>query len=88
MDTGFLNDAEQDYFKQPIPWKEATQKLLNAPSSSEADLVAAVSSKTTFKDDEEKARLISGLKWSMFLSPYRSDTTCIILPGTSTGHGK
>ncbi|KAL6813079.1 saccharopine dehydrogenase [Trichoderma sp. SZMC 28013] len=63
VDTGFLNDAEQDYFKQPIPWKEATQKLLNAPSSSEADLVAAVSSKTTFKDDEEKARLISGLKW-------------------------
>ncbi|QYT04641.1 Saccharopine dehydrogenase [NADP(+), L-glutamate-forming] [Trichoderma simmonsii] len=63
VDTGFLNDTEQDAFKQPIPWKEATQKLLNAPSSSEADLVAAVSSKTTFKDAEEKARLISGLKW-------------------------
>ncbi|PKK49973.1 hypothetical protein CI102_6869 [Trichoderma harzianum] len=63
VDTGFLSDAEQDYFKQPIPWKEATQKLLNAPSSSEADLVAAVSSKTSFKDAEEKDRLISGLKW-------------------------
>ncbi|KAL6812405.1 saccharopine dehydrogenase [Trichoderma sp. SZMC 28015] len=63
VDTGFLSDDEQDYFKQPIPWKEATQKLLNAPSSSEADLVAAVSSKATFKDAEEKARLISGLKW-------------------------
>ncbi|KAL7948607.1 saccharopine dehydrogenase [Trichoderma barbatum] len=63
VDTGFLSDEEQDYFKQPIPWKEATQKLLNAPSSSEADLVAAVSSKATFKDAEEKARLISGLKW-------------------------
>ncbi|KAJ4857146.1 saccharopine dehydrogenase NADP binding domain-containing protein [Trichoderma breve] len=63
VDTGFLSDAEQDYFKQPIPWKEATQKLLNAPSSSEADLVAAVSSKTAFKDAEEKDRLISGLKW-------------------------
>ncbi|KKO98812.1 saccharopine dehydrogenase [Trichoderma harzianum] len=63
VDTGFLSDAEQDSFKQPIPWKEATQKLLNAPSSSEADLVAAVSSKTAFKDAEEKDRLISGLKW-------------------------
>lgn len=63
VDTGFLDDAEQDYFKQPIPWKEATQKLLNAPSSSEADLIAAVSSKATFKDEEEKARLIHGLKW-------------------------
>ncbi|KAL7961283.1 saccharopine dehydrogenase [Trichoderma compactum] len=63
VDTGFLSDAEQGYFKQPIPWKEATQKLLNASSSAEADLVAAVSSKTTFKDDEDKARLISGLKW-------------------------
>lgn len=69
VDTGFLDDAEQDYFKQPIPWKEATQKLLNAPSSSEADLIAAVSSKATFKDEEEKARLIDGLKWSMCLFP-------------------
>ncbi|UKZ82588.1 Saccharopine dehydrogenase [NADP(+), L-glutamate-forming] [Trichoderma virens FT-333] len=63
VDTGFLSDDEQDYFKQPIAWKEATQKLLNAPSSSETDLIAAVSSKATFKDAEEKARLISGLKW-------------------------
>lgn len=76
VDTGFLNDEEQDYFKKPIAWKEATQKLLNAPSSSEADLVAAVSSKATFKDAEEKARLISGLKWSMYPFFSRSHTSC------------
>lgn len=69
MDTGFLSDEEQDALKQPIAWKEATQKILGAPSSSEADLVAAVSSKATFKNDEEKARLISGLKWSTFPFP-------------------
>jgi saccharopine dehydrogenase (NADP+, L-glutamate forming) len=69
VDIGFLSDEAQDYLKQPIAWKEATQKIINAPSSSEADLVATISSKATFKDAEEKTRLISGLKWSM-LPPF------------------
>jgi saccharopine dehydrogenase (NADP+, L-glutamate forming) len=36
--------------KEPIAWKDATQKIVGASSSSEADLLSAISSKTTFKD--------------------------------------
>jgi saccharopine dehydrogenase (NADP+, L-glutamate forming) len=49
--------------KEPIAWKEATKKILGASSSSENDLLWAISSKTTFKNTEEKNRLVAGLKW-------------------------
>lgn len=63
VDIGFLRVEEQDFLKQPIPWKEATQKILAANSSNENDLVAAVASKTTFQSADEKEQLVSGLKW-------------------------
>ena len=64
VDTGFLSDKEQSFLKEPIAWKTATQKILGASSSSEEDLSWAISSKTTFKDNDEKYRLMAGLKWS------------------------
>jgi len=63
VDIGFLRDEEQDFLKEPIAWKEATRKILGASSSSEEDLVSAVSSKTRFRDIDEKNRLVAGLKW-------------------------
>ena len=63
VDIGFLSDEEQSFLKEPISWKTATQKILDASSSSESDLLWAISSKTTFKDNEEKNRLMAGLKW-------------------------
>ena len=63
VDMGFLSDEEQSFLKEPISWKEATQKVLTADSSKESDLVWAISSKSKFKDTEEKHRIIDGLKW-------------------------
>ncbi|TVY67403.1 Saccharopine dehydrogenase [NADP(+),L-glutamate-forming] [Lachnellula suecica] len=63
VDMGFLSDDAQDYLKEPIPWKEATQKILTATSSSEEDLKWAIASKAQFKDTEEKERIINGLRW-------------------------
>jgi saccharopine dehydrogenase (NADP+, L-glutamate forming) len=63
VDTGFLSDQEQSFLKESIPWKEATQKILDASSSSEEDLSHAVSSKTTFKDSNQKNQVLSGFKW-------------------------
>ncbi|MCJ1409367.1 Saccharopine dehydrogenase [NADP(+), L-glutamate-forming] [Ptychographa xylographoides] len=63
VDIGFLSDKEQGFLDEPITWKEATQKILGAPSSSEKDLLWAISSKTTFKNNDEKTRLMAGLKW-------------------------
>lgn len=63
VDIGFLRDDEQDYMKEPVPWREATQKLLGASSSSEEDLLAAISSKVTFKNADAKNRVVAGLHW-------------------------
>lgn len=63
VDIGFLSDEEQSFLNEPITWKEATQKILDAPSSSEKDLLWAISSKTTFKDNDEENQLMAGLKW-------------------------
>jgi saccharopine dehydrogenase (NADP+, L-glutamate forming) len=63
VDTGFLSDQEQSFLKEPIPWKDAAQKILNASSSSEEDLSYAVSSKTTFKGSDEKNQVMTSLKW-------------------------
>ncbi|KAF6221471.1 hypothetical protein HO133_002327 [Letharia lupina] len=63
VDIGFLSNEEQSFLKEPITWKEATQKILGASSSSEKDLLWAISSKTTFKDNDEKNQLMTGLKW-------------------------
>lgn len=63
VDIGFLRDDEQSFLKEPISWKEATKNIVGASSSNEDDLVSAVSSKTTFKNDDEKNQLVAGLKW-------------------------
>lgn len=63
VDIGFLKDEEQSFCKEPIPWKEAAQKIISAPSSDEKDLIATICAKTAFKDEEEKARILSGLRW-------------------------
>ena len=63
VDIGFLNEESQDFLKpseKPLTWSEATQKVL---SNKESDLSWAISSKTTFADNEEKDRIMTGLKW-------------------------
>ncbi|KXT15751.1 hypothetical protein AC579_1514 [Pseudocercospora musae] len=70
---GFLSEEEQDYLKQPIPWKEAFAKIVGSSSASEKDLVWAVNSKTKFKDNDEKDRVIAGLRWYGLFSDDKID---------------
>ncbi|KAI5307606.1 Saccharopine dehydrogenase [NADP(+), L-glutamate-forming] [Ascosphaera atra] len=63
VDIGFLSDEPKDFLSSPSSWKEATQKILGASSSSEKDLEWGISSKTNFKDTEEKYRILNGLRW-------------------------
>ncbi|KAK1768006.1 Saccharopine dehydrogenase [Phialemonium atrogriseum] len=86
VDIGFLKDEEQSCCKEPIPWKEATQQILAAPSSDEKDLIAAISAKTTFKDNEQREHILAGLRWlgifsSEKISPGGNplDTICATL---------
>lgn len=86
VDIGFLNDAESPIFKESIPWNEATAKLVGAKSSSEEDLVAAITSKATFVSESDKERIIAGLKWLGLFSTKKTtargnalDTLCATL---------
>ncbi|KAI1410926.1 Saccharopine dehydrogenase [Hypoxylon sp. FL1857] len=63
VEIGFLDDTEQDALKQPITWKEATQKILGASSSNQSDLESAIVSKATFDSPEDKTRILGGLRW-------------------------
>jgi len=63
LDIGFLSEDKHDFLNQPIPWSEATSKILGASGNGEQDLQWAISSKTKFTDNEEKDRILSGLKW-------------------------
>ena len=68
VDMGFLSQDKHSALKpsasaSPPKWKDATAKILNSSSSSEQDLTWAISSKTQFKDTEEKTRILAGLRW-------------------------
>lgn len=83
---GFLTEEEADYWKSPIAWKEATQKLLGASSSSESDLVAAIDAKANFKSPEERERILAGMRWIGIFSDEKTtprknplDTLCAAL---------
>lgn len=63
VDIGFLKEEEQEYLKTPIAWKEATRQILGASSSDEKDLHWAIASKVNFESNEQKERVLGGLRW-------------------------
>ncbi|KAK4163533.1 Saccharopine dehydrogenase [Cladorrhinum sp. PSN259] len=63
VDIGFLDESPLDILSKPVSWKEATQAVIGAPSSSAADLEATILSKASFESEEDKKRIVSGLKW-------------------------
>lgn len=86
VDVGFLSDEEHKSFKEPQPWKEALAQLLGSSSSDEKDLVWAISSKTQFKDNADKERILNGFRWLGLFSDKKTtprgnplDTLCATL---------
>ncbi|KAF2114999.1 saccharopine dehydrogenase-like protein [Lophiotrema nucula] len=65
VDMGFLSEEPQNFLVKDssLSWKEATQKIIGATSTNENDLIWAISSRTTFKDNNEKDRILDGLRW-------------------------
>jgi saccharopine dehydrogenase (NADP+, L-glutamate forming) len=70
VEIGFLSDEEQSFLKEPISWKEATQKIIGAKAASEDALLSAITSKAAFKSPEDQATIVAGLKWRMSYAPY------------------
>lgn len=60
---GMLDDTEKPFLTKSIPWKDALAELLNSKSSSEQDLTMLISSKATFDDEDQKSRILDGLRW-------------------------
>ncbi|KAJ5544965.1 hypothetical protein N7535_006648 [Penicillium sp. DV-2018c] len=86
VDIGFLDDTPNSIFDKATSWKEATKQVLGATSSSEKDLEAAIASKTKFPSNDERERLISGLRWIGLFSDEQTiprgnalDTLCATL---------
>ncbi|PWW77254.1 Saccharopine dehydrogenase [Tuber magnatum] len=66
VDTGFLSDEPLAFLKpsdNPLPWKTALAKILGSSSEKEEDLIWAISSKSKFRNNEEKERIINGMRW-------------------------
>ncbi|KAK4203350.1 putative saccharopine dehydrogenase [Triangularia verruculosa] len=63
VDIGFLEETPLDILSKPVAWKEATQAVIGASSSSAADLEATILAKASFESEEDKKRIVSGLKW-------------------------
>ena len=63
VDIGFLSDEKQNFLEKGVAWNDVTQKIVGASSSSEEDLAQAITSKTTFRNTEQKNQLLADLKW-------------------------
>lgn len=86
VDMGMLKEDENEVFEKPIAWKDAIAKYIGASSSDEKALIDTISSKTVFKSDDDKERIINGLKWlGLFsdkkITPKKNalDTLCATL---------
>ncbi|KAK3937658.1 Saccharopine dehydrogenase [Diplogelasinospora grovesii] len=63
VDIGFLEEAVVESLTKPVSWKEATREIVGAASTSQADLEKAILEKATFESEEDKTRIMSGLRW-------------------------
>lgn len=86
VDIGLLSEEPVEYLRNPIPWKCALARVLGSSSETEENLIGAICSKAKFKDNLERDRVISGLRWiGLFsdtkITPRESplDTICATL---------
>ena len=63
VDLGFLEETPIEVLNKPIAWREATQTIIGAISSSATDLETRICSKATFDSPTEQQRILSGLQW-------------------------
>lgn len=65
VDLGFLSDAAVSTFAEgsKLPWNQALAKQVGASDASEEAIIKAISSKTKFKDEDDKERIINGFRW-------------------------
>ncbi|KAF3273140.1 Saccharopine dehydrogenase [NADP(+), L-glutamate-forming] [Orbilia oligospora] len=66
VDIGFLKEDPVDYLATnatALSWNQVLAQILGVPSTSDDDLIAAISSKTVFTSPEDKTRILNGFRW-------------------------
>lgn len=62
IQMGYLSADAQDFLRKPIPFVEATAKIVGAASATESGILDALSGKTRFSNSQEKSRVLRGLR--------------------------
>ncbi|MCJ1330164.1 hypothetical protein MMC10_006847, partial [Thelotrema lepadinum] len=60
---GFVGQEKRDFLEQHISWREATQKLIGASSSSREDIEHKISTLVQFGSEKEREQIMKGLHW-------------------------
>ncbi|KAF8435459.1 Saccharopine dehydrogenase-domain-containing protein [Boletus edulis BED1] len=89
VDLGFLDATEKEWLAADLTWAEVTQKAIGANDASESSLVSHIKSVCKFPNENESARIISGLRWIGLFSTAKVvprgknllDTLCAQLEG-------
>ncbi|CCH61563.1 hypothetical protein TBLA_0F00190 [Henningerozyma blattae CBS 6284] len=69
VDIGLLDDTENKNFSDAnVSWLEALSKYLKLTEISKEALLKKIDSLTVWKDEDDKERIINGMKWLGFFS--------------------
>lgn len=88
IQMGYLSTEKQDFLASPIPFAEATAKVIGAQTTAESGIIDVLSSKAKFQNFEEKGRVLRGLqKLGLFsqtpiipqIEPSPFNTLCALL---------
>ena len=62
IQIGYLSLERQDFLRNPIPFAEATAKVIGACSTAESEIISTLSSKVKFQNPQARATVLKGLK--------------------------
>lgn len=62
IQIGYLSLEKHDFLRNPIPFAEATAKVIGAHSTAEPEIINVLSSKVKFRNPQAKETVLRGLK--------------------------
>ena len=62
IQMGYLSLEKHDFLRSPIPFAEATAKIVGVHSTAESEIISVLSSKVNFENPEAKGSVMRGLK--------------------------
>jgi saccharopine dehydrogenase (NADP+, L-glutamate forming) len=63
IDLGWIEPEPKPWLQQGMTWAQIQQRLTEANSSSETDLVGKIDQLCNFSSSDEREKILSGLRW-------------------------